>query len=937
MNTNILKKSLLFLTATVSLTVSAQNVTSDSLVNVAFRKVNAQDITGGVSTVNMTELTKKNYNTYSLDNMQGYVGGFNGNSLWGISNYLTLIDGVPRDLNNIKADEIDQITFLKGAQAVVLYGSRAANGVILITTKRGHISDRLNINVRANTGWNVAKSFPEYLGSAEYMTLYNEACINDGRDPLYSSQDIYNYGSGINPYRYPNIDMYSADYVKKTYNRSDVTAEIEGGNERARFYSNVSYFRQGDFFDFGQAANNYTDRFDVRGNVDMKLNDFITAYVNADATFYNAKSPVGGDYWQNAATLRPNRISPLIPLSYLDPNTPGVSSIVGNSSNIIDGMYFLGGTQSDMSNIIADYYAAGKSSYTSRQFQFDAGIDFDLDKLLHGLSFHALVAIDYATSYNTSFNNTYATYRPHWSDYNGSQVIVGVDKYNLDKRSGVQNVSGSNSNQTIAFNAHFDYNRTFASNHNLSAMLIANGFQQSKSGQYHKTSNANLALQMAYNFAHRYYADFSLAAPWSSKLPSGNRLAISPSLTLGWNLARESFLEGSVFNDLLLNVSASSIATDLYIDDYYMYQGYYTHGAWWNWNASGVQTFYSKRGNNPDMNYIRRKEFSVGLRGAMFSNTLSFNASYFVSQISGQLMQASSILPSYFMSYYPESSFITNINYNNDNRSGFDFSLNYKKQLGEVLFDGGVNMTYYTTKASRRDDTNYKDQYQYREGKHLDAIWGYQCLGFFKNQEDIDNSPEQQIGGTVRPGDLKYKDQNGDGVIDSKDMVDLGKGGWYGAPFTLGINLSAKYKNFTLFMLCVGGFGGHAIRNNENYWWISGEDKYSVAVRDRAIVADGEVTNLDARYPRLTTESGANNFQTSDFWLYSTSRFDLAKLQLTYDFPRSILGNGIVKQLSVYASGSNLLTFAKERKLLELNVGSAPQTRFYNIGAKVTF
>ena len=141
-------------------------------------------------------------------------------------------------------------------------------------------------------------------------------------------------------------------------------------------------------------------------------------------------------------------------------------------------------------------------------------------------------------------------------------------------------------------------------------------------------------------------------------------------------------------------------------------------------------------------------------------------------------------MPSYLFSYYPESSFVPYINFNEDKRSGFDFAVNYKKQFGDFGFGVGANVTYYTTEATKRDDSQYADTYQYRQGQPLDAIWGYECLGFFQDENDIKNSPTQIIGGTIRPGDLKYKDQNGDNVIDSKDQVYLGKGGWYGTHLT---------------------------------------------------------------------------------------------------------------------------------------------------------
>ena len=934
---NKISKNLLALLAIcAAVPVSAQETAEDStLVNVAFRKVAKQDIMGGVSTVNVRELTEKNYNTYSLDNMQGYVSGYNGAGMWGYTDQLVLIDGVPREANNVKPDEIESITFLKGAQAVVLYGSKAAKGAILITTKRGKVNNGLSVNVRANTGWAVAKSYPEYLGSAEYMYLYNEARANDGiSTPLYSAETIAKYASGANPYRYPDVEFYSSEFIKKSYNRTDVTAEIEGGNDRAKFYANVSYYRQGDFLKVGEAANNYVDRFNVRGNVDIKLNNFINAYVNANATYYNSKSANGGSYWEKAATFRPNRVAPLIPLSYIDPNAQQAVTLIGTTKNYLNGC-FLGGAQTDLSNIFADYYFAGKNTWTSRQFQFDSGVDVDLNSITKGLSFHAMVAVDYRTAYTTSFNDTYATFTPTWSEYNGKDVIVALNTFDtVDKHSGVQNISGSTDNQTIAFNAHFDYARTFGNVHNVNAMLVANGYQQSESGTYHKVSNANLGLQLGYNYDRKYYADFALAAPWSAKLPEGKRAGFSPSFTLGWNIANENFMKDSAFNDLVLSASYSDLVTDLGIDDYYMYLGAYQSGGWWDWNGmSGHAGVQSKRGSNDDLGYIHRKEFSVNLRGSVLDRALTFDASFFMSKMTGQIITASNQMPSYFMVYYPESSFRPYINFNDDKRTGFDLALNYKKNFGDFGLQVGANYTYYTTKATKRDDTNYADAYQYRQGKPLDAIWGYECLGFFKDEADIKASPNQSyFGQTIAPGDLKYKDQNGDGIIDNKDQVNLGKGGWYGAPSTLGINVTLKYKNFTLFMLGTGSFGGNGVRNN-SYWWVKGEDKYSAAVRDRWTP---ETANT-AAYPRLTTGNGANNYVTSDFWMYSTSRFDLNKVQLSYDFDKKLFGNSFVKGVQVYVSGNSLLTIAKEREILEMSVGSAPQTRFYNLGFKVAF
>ena len=923
------------------LPATAQEASDSTLVNVAFKKVQQNDIMGGVGSINVRELTEKNYNTSSLDNMQGYVSGYNGNGMWGYSGALVLVDGVPRSSDNVRSDEIESISFLKGAQASVLYGSKAANGVILITTKRGHVNDGLSVKVNANTGWYVAKAFPEYLGSAEYMSLYNEAFLNDGGDANnlpYSAETIYNYASGNNPYRYPSVDFYSSDYVKKAFNRSEVSAEIEGGNQRARFFANVSYYRVGDNLNFGEAKHNYTDRFNVRGNVDIDLSNTISAYVNANATYYSSKSANSSYlYWQKARTLRPNRVSPLIPVDMIDTNAKSALTTIGTSANIIDGKYFLGGTNLDQSNIFGDIYASGTNVYHSRQFQFDAGLNFDLSSLLKGLSFHAMVAIDYATVYTTSYDNTYATYQPTWANYNGKDVIVALNSNGtVDKKSGTQNISGSTDNQTIAFNAHFDYNRTFGDVHNVSAMLVANGYQQSYSGEYHKVSNANMGLQLSYNYDHKYYADFSLATPWSAKLPSANRLGLSPSVTLGWRLSKEKFLENSLFDDLTLSASYTDMKTDIGIDDYYMYLGTYQSGGWWDWNGgSGHSAMQSKRGSNDDFNYLHRKEFSANLHAEVLNKSLSFDASYFLSKWTNGIIEARNQMPSYLYSYYPASSFVPYMNYNEDKRTGFDLGVNYKKQFGDFGFGVGANVTYYTTKATKRDDSQYADAYQYRQGLPLDAIWGYECEGFFQDEDDVANSPTQIIGGTIRPGDLKYKDQNNDGVIDSKDMVYLGKAGWYGSPTTLGLNITLKYKGFTLFLLGTGNFGAKAVKNS-TYYWVGGDAKYTAEMRGRWT----KETAATATYPRLTTEAGTNNYQTSDFWLYSTDRIDLQKVQLSYDFPKSMFMKSFVRGIQLFVNGNSLLTIAKNRKILEMNVnnsGAAPLNRFYSVGAKVSF
>lgn len=904
---------------------------STELVQVAFRKVKKKDVMGEVSAININNLLNKNYTTYSLDNLDAFIPGYNGN-IWGTGGYLLLVDGFPRDANNVMPTEIEEISVMKGINAVALYGSRASKGVIYITTKRGQ-EDGQMINIRSNAGINTPISYPKYLGSAEYMTLYNEARRNDGLPNLYSDETIYHHSAGLNPYRYPNVDYYSSDYIKNSYNRYDATAEVSGGGEKTKYYTNFGFWSAGSLLNFGEAKGNTSNRFNMRGNIDSKLNSIMSLNVDASASFYTQKG-VNTDYWAAAATGRPHRFSPLIPISMLEEADENSWTYVNTTNFLVNGQYLLGGSQLDQSNAFATIYSGGSSRHMNRQFQFNTGLDFDLKGITEGLTFQTALAIDYQNQYNQSYNNTYAVYQAAWNNYNGEDLISGLTKYGEDRRNGVQNIGGSIYRQTIGMNARLNYFRTYNENHHVSAILLANAFQITQSAEYHKQSNANLGLHLGYNFANKYYADFSAALPHSAKLPEGKRKAFSPTLSLAWRLSEEEFMKGGVFNDLRLKAAAGIVNTDLDIEQYYMYQGYYTYqeGAWYSW-ADGqlVHSFDRIRGDNKNMRYPQRREFSLGFEASMFNNLISYNATYFYNQMNGLLVQASTIYPMYFMSYWPVYSDLPYVNYNIDERRGIDFGLNINKKFNDISsLSLGVNGMYYSTQAAKRDEL-YEFAYQNRTGKPLDAIWGLQHNGFYGDQSDIDNSPSSSFG-EVKPGDIKYIDQNGDGIIDNRDEIYLGKGGWAGAPFSLGFNITAKWKNLTLFAVATGRYGANALRNN-SYFWVDGEDKYSEMVRNRWTPE----TSATATYPRLTTTNSDNNFRGSDFWMYSTNRFDLSKIQLSYDFPKSILGNGILRELGTYVNGFNLMTFAKERETMQLSVGSAPQTRFFNFGVKALF
>lgn len=914
--------------------ITLQAISDNEKVNVAYRAVQNTELPSGVSYVNIPELMEKHYFIYPFDNMSALVPGLsNDHNIWGMDDILILVDGVPRDLASIATMEVEQITFLKGVSAVALYGSRAAKGVALVTTKRG-VAGKQNINVRANAGINTPVAYPKYLGSAEYMTLYNEARINDGlgRHPDYTDENIYHHAAGTNPYRYHDVDYYDPKYLKDAYSHYDATLEITGGNERAKYYTNIGFLSQGSLLNFGEAENNRTERYNIRGNVDMKLNSFISARVDAAAIFHNVQT-INGDYWGGAATLRPNRFAPLIPIDMIEDSDVGSNILVNNSQNIIDGKYLLGGSQLHQTNPIADAYAGGKNTIARRQFQFNAGVDADLGRVIKGLSFSSLFGIDYHTTYNQSFNPEYATYEASWTNYNGEEMIGSLNKFRQDANNGRQNISNSLYRQTLSYSGQFNYHTRVNNQHNLSAMLVGGIFQQSTSSVYRRVGNANLGLYLGYNFKEKYFVDFSGALIHSAKLPENNRQAFSPTISLGWKLSEETFLaSSSVVDHLKLTAAAGILHTDMDIPDFLLYNNKYEPGgAWYGWNdGSGLPSTESRWTENKELTFAKREEVSVGLEAVLLDNLITFTGNAFISNMTGMVGQLNNLYPNYFSTGWPVSSFVPYVNYNANQRSGFDFNINLNKTIGAVDWTLGVTGTYYTTKALKRAEI-VDDEYQRAEGRALDAIWGLKSDGFFNSQDDIDNAPYHSFV-SVAPGDIKYIDQNDDGLINDQDRVYLGKAGWYGAPLTLGAHLTAKWRNFTFFALGVARTGAKAMKNND-YYWVNGDDKYSEIVRGRWT----ENTKETATFPRLTTESGENNFRNSDFWIYSTDRFDLARVQVSYTFPDHIIGGDFVRNLGIYVNGSNLLTIAPNKDILEMNIGSHPQMRSFNLGVKAQF
>ncbi|MFA5329442.1 MAG: SusC/RagA family TonB-linked outer membrane protein [Prolixibacteraceae bacterium] len=862
------------------------------------------------------------------DALSGRVSGMvNVNNIRGLGDALLVIDGNPSNLtfsqSSLSNEEIESITVLKDASAAVLYGTQARNGVIVVTTKHG-VANKRTFNVNANYDIRDPKTWPKYLGSADYMSLYNEARVNDGLAPLYDQTTIDNYRSG-NKYRYPDTDYFSSDYVRRFAKSSRVMGDFSGGNDKATYYVNLDWVNTGNFINFGPAASMSNNRLKARANVDFAITSIIRNSVSASNIMDFNKGPVS-NYLASASTLRPNLYSPFLPMDLLDTTVPDVSNILNARKNDLNGQYLFGGNSQTLTNPFADIYLGGYKQTVRQILQFNNRVNVDLGMLTQGLSLAANIGFDFSNQFDQSVRNQYSVYEPVWSS--AGDQIVGLNKYGSDIRNGIQNLSNPNLYRRISTYVQMNYERSF-DQHAVSATILASGDQftqytTANGAALQPDKNANIGLRLAYNYKHTYYADFSSAYVNSTKLPVGNKGGFSPTLGLAWVPSNENFLANIKWIDYLkVKASTGIIKSDMSIGGYYLYDNkYQTIGSFsWNENNNSNSAVGSAYGANPDLTYEKRKEFNLGFESILFKHALQIDANYFTTRISDKVIRLYNSFPNYFIDYVPYG------NNDIDGFSGIELGINYTKNYHNLKFMVGASGIYRETKAIKRDEF-WENDYQYRQGRPLDAMFALETLGLFKDENEIKDSPYQTFG-EVKPGDIKYKDQNSDGIINSNDQVEVGRSG---SPWIFGLNLNLSYKNLSLFVFGEGAIGSDQLLEG-SYYRMNGNDKYSVIALERWT----EATKTTATYPRLTSLSGDNNNQSSTFWMYNNSYFNIGRVQLTYELPQIACRVLAMDKLSVYVKGSNLATLSKRNDVRNLSVGTDPQCRVYSLGIRASF
>ncbi|HET7179862.1 MAG TPA: SusC/RagA family TonB-linked outer membrane protein [Chryseosolibacter sp.] len=901
-------------------------------VHVAFGTSKKGNIVGAVSTVDPVETGTFDNNIWASDVITGRTPGMLGDdnvrglgigidvasltgSGRGSGNALFIVDGLPRDITFIRASEIESITVLKDVNAAMLYGSAAVNGVVLLTTKRGE-TFRNTSDISFNYGVSTPRALPDYLGSADYMTWFNRARENDGLAPQFSDEMIQNFRTG-NKYRYPDVDYYSSEYLRPYKSYFDLNAQFSGGNENAKFYANLGWNSSGGLLNFGEGADARNNSFNARGNIDLRVNDWIDASIDASGFFILNKGPQG-NYWSSAANLRPHLYAPLLPIDLIDPE----NDLLRARKNDVDGLYLLGGNANQLTTPFGDGYAAGLLESVGRNFAFNNRVNFDLGRITQGLSFHTNISFDHFIGFNQTIDNDYSVYEAEWDD--STDVIVNLKQHGVDARPGTQIVGNTFFLRRLGFYGQLAYERNFGDVHEFSASLLGFGSNYKEQGDFQGLKQAHLGFQASYVYDRRYAVDFSSAYVNSVKLAEGHRGGFSPSLGLGWIMSSENFMSSADNVDFLkLRVSGGILNSDLPIGGFYYYDNRYATSGSYNWDEgtrsrSGVVSSWS---SNPDLGYAKRKEINIGVEGYFFDRMIGIEADAYYDVYSDLVTRPNTTYPSFYTDFIPYE------NFGEDQYRGIEGALHFNKGFGDWRLSVDLNALYVTSEKTKVDEV-YDNDYQFRQGRPVDATFGLEAVGLFQSQADIDNSPLQAFG-DVKPGDIKYKDQNGDGIVDGNDEVYLRR--WQ-APFSAGAQLRLSYRNVTLFILGEGRTGSDSFMES-NYYWVDGNDKYSEVVLNSWTPE----TSATATYPRLSSVTNSNNYRRSSFWLYNNDYFQIRRVQLSYDLPDHLTSRLRMKHLSVFVNATTPIQFAKNREVRDLNTGGEPYYRTFSLGLKSNF
>lgn len=843
------------------------------------------------------------------------------------SKVLMLVDGIERSIDDISPEEVEQVTILKDAAAVALYGYKGGNGAILITTKRGSYNSRNSVRVYYDHIFNNLTNVPKFVDAGTYADAMNEAYANDGMEqPRYTQDEVNAFKNGTYPLYYPNID-----WVKETFRNHGVTnkygIEFTGGSNRFRYYTLVNLLS-----DKGFVKNtNYNDSYStqdkyVKGNLRLNLDIDLTPSTLLNVNLFGTLSEQS----------TPGANTNLWGLVYYIPSAAFPISIRNEEA----GKTVWGGstTWAGTSNPLGQSMDAAYYKYHNRSLFADMTLTQDLASFVPGLQ--AKMRMGYDAS-STLYENYSKTYRYNVSIIPSDAWIDGVldescitnKLYGTDSEMGADAATKSFSRH-FHFDGGFDYTHNFNAKHSLYSQLKWEYEFQDSYATNSTIYRQNASFWSHYGYDKRLFADLALVVSGSNKLAPGHKWSFSPTLSGAWVLSNEKWMKNvSWINFLKLRGSFGIINFD-YLpngdsDWAYYIQGYTDKGPTYIFGSNYEANSGRSIGNLANYNSTHEKayKYNIGIDARLFDG-LNFT-------FDGYYQRRSDIWVSGSGSYTSMVAFgAPYINQGRVQQIGFETSLDYTKSFGEVTINAGGTFSYSHNKVLDMAEGPTAYPNLVKTGNQLGQLYGLKAIGMFKDQADIDNSPEQTFS-TVKPGDIKYADINNDNKIDANDQIAIGHSTTPGIYYQF--HLGAEYKGIGFNALFQGTGLYSGILNTSGYYWgLVGNTNIAQYVYDNRWTPETAETAL---FPRLSSSSNKNNYQNSTFWLFDRSYLKLRTLEVYYNLPKSVFNTiKFMNAAKIYLRGNDLFCWDHLKGKDAEGYGPyQPTTRSIAVGIKMTF
>jgi len=811
-------------------------------------------------------------------------------------NPVVIVDGIPRPLTIFNMEEIESITVLKDAVSTAMLGVKGASGAILITTRRG-AKAKQTISFTAQTAFQKSLKLPQGLNSFQYATLYNEARVNDGLTPVYTAADLQAYQTGSDPQGHPDVNW--ADLVTKPTSRfNHYTLNVSGGNDFGKYFVAVEHVDQNGLFRTSDLNTYNTDNnyksYVIRSNVDIQINKKLSAGINLMGRLINGNEPgYGSQSILNSIYATPNNAYPVY-----NPN----------------GSF--GTTSSYQNNIYAQAISSGYIGTYKRDVSADLFLKRTFDEITKGLWLKAKASIYATLSENTYRNKSFASfaYNPTTKVYTQYGTVGSQNNY-----TGI-NYQGHSDYEELTLG----YDRNF-NKHGVSAVLLAN-HDNSFTGSDLPYTVQGISGKASYNFDEKYVADLAFGYNGSNYYPpSGDyKYGFFPAMALAWNINKENFLKDTKWlSSLKLYGSYGKTGNDN--PGYFVYiQRYFDGSATYFGATPGSNTsIYEQPLANPNITWEKANKFNIGLQGAVLDNKLSFTAEYYRDKYYDLLMQRGKNSALIGQNYPVE-------NIGQSRYTGWDFKLNFQQTVNTFSYYVAATGGLQQSKVLYQNEVNQPFPWMARTGQAVGQRFGYIADGLFQSTAEANSSAKLE-GYTAQAGDIKYRDLNGDGIINQLDQTAIGNA----KPlFYYGLNLGFQFKGFD-FSALIQGVMNRTIYLSGNTEWAFQNNGFGQAW-EQNLDRWTPQTAATATMPRLSIGTNINNEATSTFWQHSGNYARLKNIEVGYTIPNYWARKIGLQSIRVFGNATNLVTVAAyDRVDPEVYNGNYPIQRSINMGINI--